>query len=411
MSFLQENDPEVYRIIEAEKKRQEEGLELIASENYVSKSILECQGSIFTNKYACGYPKHRYYCGCEDVDEIEKLAIERAKILFGAEHANVQPHSGTQANMSVYHAMCNVGDTIMGMNLADGGHFTHGFSLNFSGKTYHFVSYSVDKKTHMIDYEEVKELARTHNPKLIIAGASSYSREIDFSKFKEIADEVGAYLMVDIAHIAGLVATGLHNNPIPYADFVTSTTHKTLRGARGGIILCKAKYKDQIDSAVFPGIQSGPLMHVIAAKATAFKEAMTPEFKEYQQQIVNNAKTLADEIKKQGLNIVTGGTDNHMMIVDVTPVGTTGKDAAEILEKVNITVNKNTIPYDKLSPFIASGIRIGTPALTTRGMKENEMRQIGWLIVETLKNKDNEQKLSEIKNEVMELCRKFPLHQ
>lgn len=401
-------DPQVAQAIYKEVERQRQNIELIASENFVSKAVLEAMGTPLTNKYAEGYPGKRYYGGCEHVDIVENLAIERAKELFGAEHVNVQPHSGAQANMAVFFAVLNPGDTFMGMNLSHGGHLSHGMAINMSGKYFNVVPYGVSKDTGLIDYDQVRELAVKNSPKMIIAGASAYSREIDFKAFREICDEVGAYLMVDMAHIAGLVAAGYHQSPIPYADFVTTTTHKTLRGPRGGMILCKEKYAKDIDRAVFPGIQGGPLMHIIAAKAVAFKEALQPEFKEYQKQIVANAKALALAMQELGFEIVSGGTDNHLMLVDLTNKNITGKDAQHFLDEVNITVNKNGIPFDTKSPFITSGIRIGTPAVTARGMKEKEMKEIAELISKTLsdfdKNKDG------VKSAVIDLTERFPLY-
>lgn len=398
-------DREIYEAIKKEEKRQNEKIELIASENFASKAVMEAMGSVFTNKYAEGYPGKRYYGGCENVDIAENLARERAKKLFGAEHANVQPHSGAQANMTVYFTVLNPGDTILGMNLAHGGHLTHGSPVNFSGKIYNIVPYGVDKNGY-IDYEELEKIALECKPKIIVAGASAYPRIIDFERFRKIADMVGAYLMVDMAHIAGLVAAGLHPNPVPYADFVTTTTHKTLRGPRGGMILCKEKYAKALDKSLFPGIQGGPLMHIIAGKAVAFKEALTDEFKEYQKQIIKNAKVLAEELMNRGYNLVSGGTDNHLMLVDLTNKNITGKEAEALLDKVGITVNKNAIPYDTQKPNITSGIRIGTPAMTTRGMKEEEMKTIAKLIDMTLSGKDEEQ----IAKEVLELTSRFPLY-
>lgn len=398
-------DREIYEAIKKEEKRQNEKIELIASENFASKAVMEAMGSVFTNKYAEGYPGKRYYGGCENVDIAENLARERAKKLFGAEHANVQPHSGAQANMTVYFTVLNPGDTILGMNLAHGGHLTHGSPVNFSGKIYNIVPYGVDKNGY-IDYEELEKIALECKPKIIVAGASAYPRIIDFERFRKIADMVGAYLMVDMAHIAGLVAAGLHPNPVPYADFVTTTTHKTLRGPRGGMIFCKEKYAKALDKSLFPGIQGGPLMHIIAGKAVAFKEALTDEFKEYQKQIIKNAKVLAEELMNMGYNLISGGTDNHLMLVDLTNKNITGKEAEALLDKVGITVNKNAIPYDTQKPNITSGIRIGTPAMTTRGMKEEEMKTIAKLIDMTLSGKDEEQ----IAKEVLELTSRFPLY-
>ena len=398
-------DKEIFDAIQKEHKRQNEKIELIASENFASKAVMEAMGSVFTNKYAEGYPGKRYYGGCQNVDVAENLARDRAKEIFGAEHANVQPHSGAQANMSVYFTVLNPGDTILGMNLSHGGHLTHGSPVNFSGKMYNIVTYGVNEDGY-IDYDEVEKIALECKPKIIVAGASAYPRTIDFKRFREIADKVSAYLMVDMAHIAGLVAAGLHPSPVPYADFVTTTTHKTLRGPRGGMILCKEKYAKDLDKSVFPGVQGGPLMHVIAGKAVCFKEALTPEFKEYQNQIVKNAKVLAKELMNRGFKLVSGGTDNHLMLVDLTNKGVTGKDAEAMLDEVGITVNKNTIPFDKQKPNIASGIRIGTPAMTTRGMKEEEMKTIAELIDRTIKGEDKEK----IKADVLKLTSRFPIY-
>jgi len=404
------SDPEIFEAIYKEIKRQHENLELIASENFVSRAVLSSLGTPLTNKYAEGYPGKRYYGGCEFVDIAEELARERAKKLFNAEHANVQPHSGTQANMAVYFAVLKPGDTILSMELSHGGHLSHGSPVSFSGKLYNVVYYGVKKDTEIIDFDMVRDLARKHKPKLIVTGYSAYPRKIDFEKFREIADEVGSYLMADIAHIAGLVATGFHPSPVNTADFVTSTTHKTLRGPRGAFILTKEKYKKIIDKAVFPGTQGGPLMHVIASKAVCFKEAMSEEFKNYQEQIVKNAKALANTLKEEGARLVSGGTDNHLMLVDLRPFKITGKKAERILGSVNITVNKNTIPFDPEKPFVASGIRLGTPALTTRGMKEEEMKIVGKLIARVLKNPENESILNGVKKEVLSLCERFPLY-
>lgn len=408
--MIKKNDLEVYHALCMEQIRQAEHLELIASENYVSSDVLEITGSIFTNKYAEGYPGKRYYGGCEYVDEVEMLAIERLKKLFNVKYANVQPHSGSQANMGVYRALLKAGDTVMGMALDHGGHLTHGHALSFSGQDYHFVPYFVDEDGY-IDYEGAMQIAKACHPKLIVAGASAYPREIDFKKFREIADEVGAYLMVDMAHIAGLVATGLHMSPVPYADVVTSTTHKTLRGPRGGIIITNnSDIAKNINRNVFPGIQGGPLMHIIAGKAVCFKEALQPEFKVYQQQVIANASALADELTKLGYKIISGGTDNHLLLVDVkTSVNLTGKMAEVLLDKVNITCNKNTIPFDSEKPMVTSGIRLGTPALTTRGMKEQEMRMIAHLIDRALRSPQDEKILSEVKAEVIKLTHSFPL--
>lgn len=410
MKFLQQQDEQVFQAIQKELGRQRSKIELIASENFVSEAVMEAQGSVLTNKYAEGYPGRRYYGGCEYVDIVEDLARERAKKIFGAEHANVQPHSGAQANMAVYFTILEHGDTVLGMNLSHGGHLTHGSPVNFSGIQYNFVEYGVDKKTQTINYDDVLEKARTHKPKLIVAGASAYPRVIDFKRFREIADEVGAYLMVDMAHIAGLVAAGLHPNPVPYADFVTTTTHKTLRGPRGGMILCREEFAKKIDKSIFPGIQGGPLMHVIAAKAVALGEALQDDFKVYAQNIINNAKRLAEGLKKEGLNLVSGGTDNHLLLVDVRPLGLTGKVAEHVLDEVGITVNKNTIPFDTESPFVTSGIRIGTAAVTTRGFGVEEMDEIASIIGFTLKNHDNQEKLAEAKQRVENLTNKFPLY-
>ncbi|ATD31883.1 serine hydroxymethyltransferase [Macrococcus sp. IME1552] len=411
MNEIKAQDNVLFEAMHKELERQNNNIELIASENFVSKAVMEAQGSVLTNKYAEGYPHKRYYGGCEFVDIVEDLARDRAKELFGAEHANVQPHSGSQANMAVYRVAIKPGDTVLGMDLSHGGHLTHGSHVNFSGIDYHFVAYEVDKETETINYDNVRALAKEHKPKLIIAGASAYSREIDFKQFREIADEVGALFMVDMAHIAGLVATGLHENPVPYADFVTTTTHKTLRGPRGGMILCKAEYAKAIDKAIFPGIQGGPLMHVIAAKAVAFGEALQPEFKTYQTQVINNAKTLATSLSERGLRIVSGGTDNHLFSVDVTPMDLTGKVAEHALDAVGITTNKNTIPFDKTSPFVTSGIRIGTPAVTTRGLKEDEMKLIGNIIADVLANHEDEQVLAKAREQVKSITDKFPLYQ
>jgi len=401
-------DPEVAKFIELEVSRQRNKIELIASENFVSAAVMEAMGTPLTNKYAEGYPGKRYYGGCEHVDEIESLAISRAKEIFGADHANVQPHSGAQANMAVCFAMLNPGDTILGMNLAHGGHLTHGSPVNISGKYFKIVPYGVSPKDMRIDYDELRRIAIESKPKLIIAGASAYPRTIDFKRFREIADEVGAYLMVDMAHIAGLVAAGLHPDPVPYADFVTTTTHKTLRGPRGGMILCKEEFAKAIDKAVFPGIQGGPLMHIIAAKAVSFKEVMTKEFKDYQKQIVKNSIALADELKVKGFQLVSGGTDNHLMLVDLTNMGITGKEAQIKLDDVGITCNKNGIPFDTLSPFITSGIRLGTPAVTARGMKEDAMVEIANLIYLALS--DYEKNTNEVRDRVSKLLAKYPLY-
>lgn len=411
MKKLYEVDPEIYRAIYDETKRQSENLELIASENFVSEAVLEAQGSIMTNKYAEGYPGKRYYGGCEFVDVVERLAIQRAKELFKAEHANVQAHSGTQANMAVYFAVLEVGDTFMGMSLDQGGHLSHGHPVNFSGKFYKVVQYTVRRDTETIDYDLMRNLAKEHKPKLILAGASAYPRIIDFPTIKEICDEVGAYFVVDMAHFAGLVAAGIHPSPVPYADFVTTTTHKTLRGPRSGMILCKKKHRKLLNKVVFPGMQGGPLMHIIAAKAVAFKEAMTEEFREYQRQIVKNAKALAEAMQSEGFRIVSGGTDTHLMLVDVRKIeGMTGKMAETALDEAGITVNKNAIPFDPQPPMITSGIRLGTPAVTTRGFKEDDMRTIAKLISKVLHNADNEKVKQEVKNEVRELTSQYPLY-
>jgi len=407
---IEETDPEAFSFLTQELHRQTYGLEMIASENYASLAVMEAQGSIFTNKYAEGYPGKRYYGGCEFIDKAEDLAIDRAKALFGAEHANVQPHSGSGANMAVYMAAVEPGDTILGMDLSQGGHLTHGSKVNFSGKQYSFVSYGIDPITHLIDYDEIMTLAKEHKPKMIIAGYSAYPRLLDFKKFREVADEVGALLHVDMAHFAGLVAAGLHPSPIPYADFVTTTTHKTLRGPRGGLILCKKEYAKKLNSQIFPGIQGGPLEHAILGKAVAFGEALKPEFKDYQEQVLKNAKILGEELVLGGLKLVSGGTDNHLVLVDLTTAEVTGKAVEEALDKASITVNKNTIPNEQRSPFVTSGIRLGTPALTTRGMKEQEMKIIAGLIVEVIHNIEDENVLYRIKEQVVELCKNFPLY-
>ena len=410
LTALKEFDPEIYDAIRLETERQEYRLELIASENLVSEAVLEAAGSVLTNKYAEGYPGKRYYGGCEHVDRVEALAIERAKKLFGCEHVNVQPHSGSQANMAVYMAACKIGDTVMGMNLTHGGHLTHGSPVNFSGKLYNVVFYGVRRDNHRIDMDQVRDLAKKHRPKLIVVGASAYPREIDFNAFRTVADEVGSHIMVDIAHIAGLVCAGLHPSPVPFAEFVTTTTHKTLRGPRSGVIMCKEPFRKAIDKEIFPGIQGGPLMHIIAAKAVAFKEALSPSFKDYQKQILANAKTLAESLIRLGYELISGGTDNHLMLVDLTKKEITGKEAEEALEKAGITVNKNTIPFETRSPFITSGIRIGVPAATTKGMKEEEMRYIAALIDRAIKGRTNPEGLEKIKEEVMELCKRFPFY-
>jgi glycine hydroxymethyltransferase len=410
MSFLEQTDAEVFSAIQKETNRLEQNLELIASENVVSEAVLEAQGCVMTNKYAEGYPGKRYYGGCEFVDEVESLAIARAKELFGAEHVNVQPHSGTQANMVVYLSVLKPGDSYLGMNLAHGGHLSMGSPVNFSGMIYRVIPYGVSENSQTIDYDEVERLAREHGPKLIIAGASAYPRVIDYARFRKIADEVGALLMVDMAHIAGLVAAGLHPSPVPHADFVTTTTHKTLRGPRGGMVLCRAEHAKTVDSKVFPGMQGGPLMHVIAAKAVALKEALSPEFKRYQEQIVKNAQTLAQALMSQGFHLTSGGTDNHLMLVDLRQSELTGKVAQETLDRARITVNKNAVPFDTRSPFVTSGVRIGTPAVTTRGMKQKEMEQIGDFIVRALKHVGHEQVLQSIAGEVGALCKRFPVY-
>jgi len=404
---IHENDPDIYAAMQGEVKRQRQNIELIASENYVSRAVREAQGSVLTNKYAEGYPGKRYYNGCEFVDEAERLAIERAKELFGAEHVNVQPHSGSGANMAVYFAMLQPGDAILAMSLAHGGHLTHGHKVNFSGRFFHVSSYGVNPETERIDYDEIERLAEENKPKMICAGASAYSRIIDFKRLRAIADGVGAYLMVDMAHIAGLVAAGFHPTPVPYADFVTTTTHKTLRGPRGGMILCKEAFAKEIDKQIFPGIQGGPLMHVIAAKAVSFLEAQQPSFKEYARQVVVNAQTLAAELEKAGLRIVSGGTDNHLMLADLTPLNVTGKEAATALDQALITVNKNAIPFDKQKPFVTSGIRIGTPAITTRGMREAEMKQIAKWIGQIVTAPGNEKLQRKIKGDVLDFTEKF----
>jgi glycine hydroxymethyltransferase len=409
MSELQETDTEVYNAIKGEEERELTKIVLIASENYVSQSVLEAQGSVFTNKYAEGYPHRRYYGGCEFADQVETLAIDRAKKLFGAEHVNVQPHSGSSANMAVYFSVLKPGDTILGMGLAHGGHLTHGASVSFSGTLYKSFSYGVDKKTELIDYDELERLAVEHKPKMIVAGYSAYSRILDFPRFRKIADKVGAYLMADVAHIAGLIAAGAHPSPIVDADFVTTTTHKTLRGPRGGMIMCKEKFAKAVDKQIFPGIQGGPLMHVIAAKAVAFKEALLPEFKEYQNQVKKNAKALAARLTEDGFRIVSGGTDNHLMLVDLTPKNITGRDAETALDVAGITCNKNSIPYDQKSPVTTSGIRLGTPIVTTRGMREPEMKVVGDLICETLANIGSPDKLVEIRARTKAFCGKYPL--
>ena len=410
MSFLEKQDPNIQAVINQELVRQRDKLEMIASENFVSQAVMEAQGSVLTNKYAEGYPGKRYYGGCENVDVIETLAIERAKRLFGAEHANVQPHSGSQANFGVYFALLQPGDTIVGMNLSHGGHLTHGSPVNVSGTYFNVVPYGVDAETQQIDYDEFRKIVLEAKPKLIIAGGSAYSRQIDFKKMADVAHEVDAIFMVDMAHFAGLVAAGLHPNPVEYADIVTTTTHKTLRGPRGGMILCKEKYAKAIDKAIFPGIQGGPLMHVIAAKAVAFGEALQPEFKVYAQQVIDNAKALAAALQEKGLTIVSGGTDTHVMLVDVRNTGLTGKEAEHLLDEVGITCNKNTIPFDPASPFVTSGIRLGTPALTTRGLQVKDMEEIADIIATVLKNPEDKAVHEAASKRVAALCEAYPLY-
>ena len=410
MSYVKQQDPRVQEMIELELGRQRNKLEMIASENFVSQAVMEAQGSVLTNKYAEGYPHKRYYGGCEYVDLVEELAIERAKQLFGAEHVNVQPHSGSQANFGVYFALLEPGDTIMGMNLSHGGHLTHGSPVNVSGKYFNIIPYGVDAETGRIDYEEMRKIAQEHKPKMIIGGGSAYSRQIDFKTMADIAHEVGAIFMVDMAHFAGLVAAGLHPNPVEYADIVTTTTHKTLRGPRGGMIMCKEEYAKAIDKSIFPGIQGGPLMHVIAAKAVAFGEALQPEFKEYAKQIIVNAQTLADALQEEGFTIVSGGTDTHVLLVDLRTVGLTGKVAEHVLDEVGITCNKNTIPFDPESPFVTSGIRLGTPALTTRGLHAEDMKEIASIISLVLKQPEDTAVLAEAKQRVATLCEKYPMY-
>ena len=412
LTNLKTVDPEIQKAIDQELSRQREKLEMIASENIVSKAVMQAQGSVLTNKYAEGYPGKRYYGGCEYVDVVEQLAIDRAKKLFGAEYANVQPHSGAQANTAVYFALLQPGDTILGMNLTDGGHLTHGSPVNISGKYFKIIPYGVDKETERIDYDELERLAKEHQPKLIVGGASAYSRVIDFERMAQIAKSVGAYFMVDMAHIAGLVAAGLHPSPVPYADVVTTTTHKTLRGPRGGLILCRdAEFGKQFNKAIFPGIQGGPLMHVVAAKAVAFKEALSDEFKVYQQQVLDNAKALADELVKKGFRIVSGGTDNHLMLVDLRSKNITGKEAQFLLDEIGITANRNTIPFEPLSPFVTSGIRLGTPALTTRGLKEEDIREVADIIADVIENREDSAVLEAAKAKVQAICKKFPLYE
>ena len=412
LTNLKTVDPEIQKAIDQELSRQREKLEMIASENIVSTAVMQAQGSILTNKYAEGYPGKRYYGGCEYVDIVEQLAIDRAKKLFGAEYANVQPHSGAQANTAVYFALLQPGDTILGMNLTDGGHLTHGSPVNISGKYFKIIPYGVDKETERIDYDELERLAKEHQPKLIVGGASAYSRVIDFERMAQIAKSVGAYFMVDMAHIAGLVAAGLHPSPVPYADVVTTTTHKTLRGPRGGLILCRdAEFGKQFNKAIFPGIQGGPLMHVVAAKAVAFKEALSDEFKVYQQQVLDNAKALADELVKKGFRIVSGGTDNHLMLVDLRSKNITGKEAQFLLDEIGITANRNTIPFEPLSPFVTSGIRLGTPALTTRGLKEDDIREVADIIADVIENREDSAVIETAKAKVQAICKKFPLYE
>ena len=405
-------DTEIQEAINKELSRQRDKLEMIASENIVSKAVMQAQGSVLTNKYAEGYPGKRYYGGCEYVDVVEQLAIDRAKKLFGAEYANVQPHSGAQANTAVYFALLQPGDTILGMNLTDGGHLTHGSPVNISGKYFKIIPYGVDKETERIDYDELERLAKEHQPKLIVGGASAYSRVIDFERMAQIAKSVGAYLMIDMAHIAGLVAAGLHPSPVPYADVVTTTTHKTLRGPRGGLILCRdAEFGKQFNKAIFPGIQGGPLMHVVAAKAVTFKEALSDEFKVYQQQVLDNAKALSDELVKKGFRIVSGGTDNHLMLVDLRSKNITGKEAQFLLDEIGITANRNTIPFEPLSPFVTSGIRLGTPALTTRGLKEDDIREVADIIADVIENREDGAVIETAKAKVQAICKKFPLYE
>ena len=412
LTNLKTVDPEIQKAIDQELSRQREKLEMIASENIVSTAVMQAQGSILTNKYAEGYPGKRYYGGCEYVDIVEQLAIDRAKKLFGAEYANVQPHSGAQANTAVYFALLQPGDTILGMNLTDGGHLTHGSPVNISGKYFKIIPYGVDKETERIDYDELERLAKEHQPKLIVGGASAYSRVIDFERMAQIAKSVGAYFMVDMAHIAGLVAAGLHPSPVPYADVVTTTTHKTLRGPRGGLILCRdAEFGKQFNKAIFPGIQGGPLMHVISAKAVAFKEALSDEFKVYQQQVLDNAKALADELVKKGFRIVSSGTDNHLMLVDLRSKNITGKEAQFLLDEIGITANRNTIPFEPLSPFVTSGIRLGTPALTTRGLKEEDIREVADIIADVIENREDSAVIEAAKAKVQAICKKFPLYE
>jgi glycine hydroxymethyltransferase len=409
MSFLSQTDPEIYNAIEREKKRQKEIINLIASENYVSRAVLEAQGSFLTYKYAEGYPGHRYYGGCENMDTIENLAIQRAKELYHAEHANVQPHSGSQANMAAYFALMEYGDTIMSMDLSHGGHLTHGSPITFSGRTYNFIHYHVTRETERIDFAEVERLAKEHKPKVVLAGYTAYPRIIDFERFKRIADSVGAKFMVDMSHISGLIAAGLHPTPVPFADVVTSTTHKTLRGTSGGLILCKKEHARAIDAAVFPETQGKPLMHVVAAKAVAFHEALQPSFVDYQKKILENARALADALLKQGMRLISGGTDNHLILIDLTATDVTGKQAEEVLDTAGIVCNKNEIPFDTRRPLITSGIRLGTPAATTRGFGTEEMKQIAALLVKVIKNIDNKKVIEEVRQEVANICRRFPV--
>ena len=410
MKYLKKSDPQIYKAIKSEIEREEDTLELIASENFTSMAVFEAQGSVLTNKYAEGYPHHRWYGGCEFVDEVEQLAIERAKKLFGAEHVNVQAHSGSQANMAVYYTLLEPGDTVLAMDLSAGGHLTHGHPHNFSGRYYKVIGYGVDRKTEMLDYDRIMDLAKKHKPRMILAGASAYPRRIDFKAFRRICDKVGAYLFVDMAHIAGLVAAGVHPSPVPYAEFVSSTTHKTLRGPRGGFVICRKEFAKKLDSEIFPGIQGGPLMHVIAAKAVAFREAMTPEFRIYQRQVVKNSKELARTLSSYDFRIVSGGTDTHLMLVDLSEKGVTGADASHILGQVGITVNKNLIPFDRKSPAVASGVRLGTAAVTTRKLKEAHMRLIAKFINEAIEGSDDLKKLELVRKEVSNLTKRFPLY-
>ena len=410
IDHIRQSDPEIAAAINAELNRQRNTIELIASENFCSRAVLEAAGTVLTNKYAEGYPGKRYYGGCDEVDVAENIAIERAKKIFGAEHANVQPHSGSQANAGVYLAALKAGDTILGMNLAAGGHLTHGYKINFSGKIYNGVGYGLDKETELIDYDEVLRLAKEHKPQMIVAGFSAYPRVVDWARFREIADEVGALFLVDMAHVAGLVATGEYPSPIPHADFVTTTTHKTLRGPRAGLILCKSEWAEKIDKAIMPGIQGGPLMHVIAAKAICFGEALQPDFVTYQRQVRLNADALAAGLIEGGLRLVTGGTDNHLVLVDLTPADITGKDAEHLLESVGVTCNKNQIPFDPRSPFVTSGVRLGTPAMTTRGFKEDEMREVASIITTAIKSREDGSTLDGLKERVAKLCAAFPLY-